>query len=138
MYNKINLIGNLTKDIELITTASGAMIAKTSIATSHKYKKQDGSMQEDVCFIDVTVFGKQAEIFNKYLHKGSKVFLEGRLAFDQWQDNNGNNRSKHSVIVSEMKMLDSKPAAQKEIPVTYEKQVVNVDMVNGDTEEIPF
>jgi len=109
MFNKIILVGNLTRDIELIYTQSGTGIAKTAIATSRKYTS-NGEKKEDVCFVDIAFFGRSAEIANQYLHKGSKVLVEGRLNFEQWVDQNGQKRSKHSVVVESMQMLDSRPA----------------------------
>ncbi|MEA2017121.1 MAG: single-stranded DNA-binding protein [Campylobacterota bacterium] len=109
MYNKIVTIGNLTRDIEIKYLPNNTAIAKGAIATSHKYKTQSGEQKEEVCFIDFTIFGRIAEVANQYLHKGSKVMLEGRLQLDQWVDNQtGAKRSKHSLLVNEMKMLDSK------------------------------
>jgi single-strand DNA-binding protein len=107
MFNKIILAGNLTRDIELRYTQGGSAIANTAIATSRKFT-QNGEKKEEVCFVDVTFFGRSAEVANQYLHKGSKVLVEGRLKFDQWTDNNGQKRSKHSVIVETMQMLDNK------------------------------
>jgi single-strand DNA-binding protein len=107
MYNKVILVGNLTRDIDLRYTQSGAVIANTAIATSRKYTS-NGERKEDVCFVDITFFGKSGEIANQYLRKGSKILVEGRLNFDQWVDQNGQKRSKHSVIVEVMQMLDSK------------------------------
>ncbi|MCK5293423.1 MAG: single-stranded DNA-binding protein [Arcobacteraceae bacterium] len=108
MYNKVIMIGNLTRDIELKYIPSGAAIAKGAIATSHKYKTQTGEQKEEVCFLDFNVFGKSAEILNQYVRKGSKVMLEGRLVLEQWTDQNGGNRSKHSLRVETFKFLDSK------------------------------
>jgi len=108
MYNKVIMIGNLTRDIELKYLPSGSAIAKSAIATSHKYKMQDGTQKEEVCFLDFTVFGKGGEILNQYVRKGSKVMLEGRLIFEQWQDQNGQNRNRHTLRVEEFKFLDSK------------------------------
>ncbi|MFL1706583.1 single-stranded DNA-binding protein [Campylobacter sp. MOP7] len=107
MYNKLTIVGHLTRDIELRYTTSGAAIGSSAIATTRHFTV-NGEKREETCFIDVTFFGKQAEIANQYLHKGSKVLLEGRLKFDQWTDNNGQNRSKHSLIVEVMRMLDNK------------------------------
>ena len=108
MYNKVIMIGNLTRDIELKYIPSGAAIAKGAIATSHKYKTQSGEQKDEVCFLDFNVFGKSAEILNQYVRKGSKVMLEGRLVLEQWTDQNGGNRSKHSLRVETFKFLDSK------------------------------
>jgi len=107
MFNKIILVGNLTRDIELRYTQSGSGIANTAIATSRKFT-QNGEKKDEVCFVDITFFGRSAEIANQYLRKGSKILVEGRLKFDQWVDQNGQKRSKHSVIVETMQMLDSK------------------------------
>ncbi|MEA3513796.1 MAG: single-stranded DNA-binding protein [Campylobacterota bacterium] len=112
MYNKVIMIGNLTRDIELKYLPSGSAIAKGAIATSHKYKTQTGEQKDEVCFLDFTVFGKGGEVLNQYVRKGSKVMLEGRLVFEQWQAQDGTNRSKHALMVSEFKFLDSKADAQ--------------------------
>lgn len=109
MYNKIIMVGNLTRDIELKYTPGGTAIGSTAIATTRKFKSPDGTQREEVCFVDITFFGRAAEIANQYLRKGSKVLIEGRLKFDQWTDQNGQKRSKHSVAVESMKMLDGKP-----------------------------
>ena len=108
MYNKVIMIGNLTRDIELKYIPNGTAIAKSAIATSHKYKAQDGTQKEEVCFLDFSVFGKSAEILNQYVKKGSKVMLEGRLVLEQWVANDGTNRSRHTLRVDSFKFLDSK------------------------------
>ena len=107
MFNKIILVGNLTRDIELRYAQSGTAIANTAIATSRKFT-QNGEKKEEVCFVDITFFGRSGEVANQYLRKGSKILVEGRLNFDQWVDQNGQKRSKHSVVVETMQMLDSK------------------------------
>ena len=111
MFNKVILVGNLTRDIELRYTQSGSGIANAAIATSRKFT-QNGEKKEEVCFVDITFFGRSSEIANQYLRKGSKILVEGRLKFDQWVDQNGQKRSKHSVIVETMQMLDSKGSNQ--------------------------
>jgi len=107
MYNKVILVGNLTRDIELRYSQSGSAIANTAIATSRKFT-QNGEKKEEVCFTDITLFGRSGEVANQYLRKGSKILVEGRLKFDQWVDQSGQKRSKHSVVVESMQMLDSK------------------------------
>jgi single-strand DNA-binding protein len=108
MYNKVIMIGNLTRDIELKYLPSGSAIGKSAIATSHKFKTQTGEQKDEVCFLDFTVFGKGAEILNQYVRKGSKVMLEGRLIFEQWQAQDGSSRNRHTLRVEEFKFLDSK------------------------------
>ena len=106
-YNKVILVGNLTRDIELRYSQSGVGIAKTAIATTRKFTT-NGEKKEEVCFVDITFFARSAEVANQYLRKGSKILVEGRLNFDQWVDANGQKRSKHGVVVETMQMLDSK------------------------------
>jgi len=105
MFNKVVLMGNLTRDIEMRHTPSGLSIGNTAIATSRKFKSQTGEQKEEVCFIDITFFGRTAEVAQQYLHKGSRILIDGRLKLDQWTDGNGNKRSKHSVTVETMQML---------------------------------
>ena len=104
MFNRVVLVGNLTRDIELRYTTAGVAIGNSAIAVTRKFNV-NGEKREETCFIDITFFGKQAEIANQYLSKGSKLLVEGRLKFDQWTDNNGQNRSKHTISVENMEML---------------------------------
>lgn len=108
MYNKVILVGNLTRDVELRYTQGGLGIAKVGLATNRKYKSQQGEQKEEVCFVDLSMFGRTAEIANQYLRKGSKVLVEGRLVLEQWTDQSGQKRSKHGVTVENLQMLDSK------------------------------
>ena len=107
MYNKIVLVGNLTRDIELKYSGSGMAIAKSAIATSRKFTS-NGEKKEEVMFVDITFFGRSAEVANQYLRKGSKILVDGRLQLDQWVDQNGGKRSKHTVNVESMQMIDTK------------------------------
>ncbi|MGM0533257.1 MAG: single-stranded DNA-binding protein [Campylobacterota bacterium] len=108
MYNKVILVGNLTRDVEMRYSQAGLGIAKIGLATNRKYKTQQGEQKEEVCFVDLSMFGRTAEIANQYLKKGSKVLVEGRLVLEQWTDQSGQKRSKHSVTVENMQMLDTK------------------------------
>ncbi len=105
MFNKIILVGNLTRDVEVRFSASGLAIGNTAIATNKKWKTQLGEEKDEVMFIDITFFGRTAEIANQYLKKGAKILVDGRLKLDQWMDKEGKNRSKHSLVVESMKML---------------------------------
>ena len=107
MFNKVVLVGNLTRDIELRYAANGNGIGNTAIAVTRKFNV-NGEKREETCFVDITFFGKMAEVANQYLRKGSKLLVEGRLKFDQWNDaTTGQPRSKHSVVVENMEMLGS-------------------------------
>nr|DAX64730.1 MAG TPA: Single strand binding protein [Caudoviricetes sp.] len=161
MFNKIVLVGHLTRDIELRYTTAGAAIGNSAIAVTRKFSV-NGEKREETCFIDLTFFGKQAEVSNQYLQKGSKLLVEGRLKFDQWQDSNGQNRSKHSVAVEVIEMLGDakqnnqgyqqggysnqrpqqvapkKPQQQKP-PENYDVPEVDIDADKYDNDEtIPF
>ena len=143
-FNQIIIIGNLTKDIEMKYLPSGSAIAKSSIATSHKYKTQAGEQKEEVCFLDFSVFGKQAEILNQYVRKGSKVFLTGRLVFEQWTAQDGSNRSRHSLRVENFKFLDSKSdnqnqsSSQHQQNDNYQAPQQQIPEIDIDKDEIPF
>lgn len=105
MFNKVIIVGNLTRDVELKYLPSGSAVAKIGLASNRKYKKQDGSNAEETCFIDASLFGRTAEVANQYLKKGSQVLIEGRLNFESWTDANGQKRSKHTITAESMQML---------------------------------
>lgn len=107
-FNKVILVGNLTRAPELKYTANkGTALVKTAIAVN-RVVIINGEKQDEVCFIELTFWGRTAEVANQYLQKGSKVLIEGHLILEQWQDQNGQNRSRHSVTVESMQMLDKK------------------------------
>ncbi|MGX3010016.1 single-stranded DNA-binding protein [Helicobacter sp. 23-1044] len=108
MFNKIIIVGNLTRDVELKYLQSGSAVATIGLASNRKYKKQDGDWAEETCFVDVSLFGRTAEVANQYLKKGSQVLIEGRLKLDTWNDANGQKRSKHTITAESMQMLGKK------------------------------
>jgi single-strand DNA-binding protein len=110
MYNKIILIGNLTKDPELRYTPQGTPVASFRIAVNYRYKQSDEQKQETM-FIDTVVFGKQAESCSKYLNKGSSVLVEGRLQERRWESN-GQQRSKFEVVAQSVRFLPRRGASQ--------------------------
>jgi len=112
MYNKVVLVGNLTRDVEIRYSQSGSAVGNVGIATSRKWKSQTGEQKEEVMFIDLTFFGRTAEIANQYLRKGSKVLVDGRLTLQQWTAQDGSKRSKHVITVENLQMLDSKADSQ--------------------------
>lgn len=105
MFNKVILVGNLTRDIELRYLPNGSALAKLGLATNRRYKKQDGTQAEETCFIDVNLFGRTAEVANQYLKRGSQVLIEGRLVLESWMDSNGQKKSRHSITAESMQML---------------------------------
>ncbi len=113
MYNKVILVGNLTRDVEVRYTSSGTALAKVGIATNRKFKSASGEMKDETMFIDLTFFGRTAEVAGQYLRRGSKVLVEGRLILEQWVAQDGTKRSRHSVTVESMQMLDSRGDAQQ-------------------------
>ena len=145
MFNKVIMAGNLTRDVEIRYLPNGSAVSNTAIATSRKFTAQNGEKKEETCFIDITFFGRSAEIANQYLKRGSKVLVEGRLDFDQWTDQNGQKRSKHSIVVEAMQMLDSKssqPIPEEMSPVSPEVIYKKPEAMTFDpmieNEEIPF
>ena len=105
-FNKVTLLGNLTRDIEVRHTQGGLAIAKFGMAINRKSKSQDGEMRETTCFVDLTAFGKQAEILEQYVSRGSPLFVDGRLEYSTWEDKNGGGkRSKLEVIVENFQFL---------------------------------
>lgn len=106
--NKVILIGNLTKNIDLKYLTTGVAVGESIMAINQVYKKQDGTKVQDTCFIDIVMYGMSAEISNQYLKKGSKLCIEGKLNFQQWSDQHGNKRSKHIVSVEKVEFLDTK------------------------------
>ncbi len=103
-YNKVILIGNLTKDPEIRYTPSGTPVANFRLAVNHKYK-QGEDLKEEVCFIDVVVFGKQAENCGQYLNKGQSVIVDGRLQERRWETEDGQKRSKHEVVAQAVRFM---------------------------------
>jgi len=103
-HNKVQLIGNLTRDIELRATPNGTYVAKTGIAINRKFKDT-----EETTFIDLTAWAKSAETLQKYAKKGSSIFIEGRLKLDTWEDKHtGQKRNKLSVVIENFQLLDKK------------------------------
>ncbi len=114
-YNKVLLMGNLTRDPELrypANRAEGSAICKFAIAVNRQWRDAAGNQQEEVCFVDIVVFGRQAETSNEYLRKGRPVFIEGHLHFDQWDDREtGKKRSRLEVVGERVQFLGSPQGA---------------------------
>lgn len=104
-YNKVILLGNLTRDPQLSYLPSQTAVVEFGLAINRRYKKQDGSQGEEVCYVDCTMFGARAEVINKYLKKGNPVFIEGRLRFESWQGQDGKKRSRLRVQVENFEFV---------------------------------
>ena len=108
-YNKVVLVGNLTRDPDSRLTGNGHAVAEFGLAVNDRRKDASGEWVEKVTFVDITAFGRTAEVISEYLHKGSQVLIDGKLELDQWEDKNGGGkRSKLRVICDKMVMLGSK------------------------------
>ncbi|GAA6950706.1 single-stranded DNA-binding protein [Helicobacter pylori] len=108
MFNKVIMVGRLTRNVELKYLPSGSAVATIGLATSRRFKKQDGTLGEEVCFIDVRLFGRTAEIANQYLSKGSSVLIEGRLTYESWMDQTGKKNSRHTITADSLQFMDKK------------------------------
>lgn len=104
-YNRIILVGNLTRDPQLSYTPNNTAVCKFGVATNRKWKDREGNMKEDVCFVDCVLFGKGGETFNQYMAKGRPVLVEGRLTLNRWTTPEGDKRSKHEVFVENFTFL---------------------------------
>ena len=109
-FNKVLLMGNLTRDPDVRTTPSGMKIAKLGLAVNRRFRTRDDEAREETTFVDIDAFGKQAEIIERYCQKGSPLFVEGRLRLDQWESNTGEKRSKLAVVLENFQFLGSSPS----------------------------
>lgn len=120
-YNKVILAGNLTRDPELRTLPSGNAVLRMSIAVNRRYTGKDGEAREEVTYVDIDAFGKQAETIAKYCNKGSGILVEGRLRLDQWDDKNtGEKRSKLGVVLEAFTFLGSGSGRSREEGGSFE------------------
>ncbi len=131
--NRVIITGNLTRDPELRATPNGTSVLALGVAVNDRRKNPSTGEWEDVPnFIDVTVFGPRADALSRFLKKGSKVAIEGRLRWHQWETAQGEKRSKIEVVAEEIEFLSSRDGAPAAPPAPIE-----VDDVIGD-EEVPF
>jgi single-strand DNA-binding protein len=132
-YNRIIIVGNLTRDPDFKQLPSGQSVCRLALASNRQFKnKQTGMMGQEVCYVDVDVWGAQAETCRQYLAKGRPVLVEGRLKLDTWQDAQGANRSKHSISADRVVFLSSNAGegqgagadlgGQEEAPAQYSTQ----------------
>ena len=106
-FNKVILVGNLTRDPQLSYLPSQTAVVDFGLATNRQWKAQDGQMKQDTCFVDCRAFGKPAETINKYCKKGRPLMVEGRLTFDSWTGKDGVKKSKLRVTVETFQFMSS-------------------------------
>lgn len=107
-FNKVILMGNLTRDPELRYTPKGTAIARLGIAVNRRWTSESGDQREETTFVDVDAFGRQAETLGQYMKKGRPIFIEGRLRLDSWDDKQtGQKRTKLNVVLESFQFLDS-------------------------------
>lgn len=107
-FNRVILLGNLTRDPELRYIPSGTAVTEIGLAVNERRKAANGEWVEETVFVEITLWGRTAEIATEYLSKGSPVLIEGRLKFDSWQDKDGQKRSKLKVVGDRMQLLGAK------------------------------
>jgi single-strand DNA-binding protein len=130
-YNRVVLMGNLTRDPELRQTPSGRPVVDIGLATNETYKNQSGETVEKTCFVDIVAWGRQAETCSQYLSKGRPVLVEGRLQLDQWESKNGEKRSRLRVLAERVQFLSGGRKASSSV-----KEPASAG--EGDDEEMPF
>ncbi len=108
-YNRVVLLGNLTRDPELRYIPSGMAVTEIGLAVNDRRKNAKGEWVDEATFVDITLWGRTAEVASEYLSKGSSVLIEGRLKLDTWESNEGQKRSKLRVVGERMQMLGGKP-----------------------------
>ena len=107
-YNKVIMMGNLTRDPQLSYLPSQTPVVEFGLASSHRWRSKEGEQREETCFIDCQAFGRMAENISKYFQKGRPILIEGRLSFNQWETPEGVKRSKHRVHVDNFTFVGSK------------------------------
>jgi len=116
-YNRVILVGNLTRDPQLSFLPSGTPVCEFGLAINRRWRGSGGEPREETCFIDCRCYGKQAETFNQHMSKGQCVLVEGRLQYDTWEGQDGQRRAKHRVFVQAFQFLSApRGRAQAEPP----------------------
>ena len=141
-YNKVILMGHLTRDPETRTMPNGTAICKIGLAVNHDYKAADGTKKSDVLFIDCDAFGKTAEIMQKWLTKGRACLIEGRLKLDQWDDKKtGEKRSRHGVVVENIQFVGGRDEAAETATATAPKPAMGPTAApksKTNNDDVPF
>ena len=147
-YNKVILVGNLTRDPQMSYLPSQTPVVEIGLAVNRRWRGQDGQQREETCFVDCRAYGKQAETLNQYMRKGQPILIEGRLQLDTWEGKDGQKRSKHRVVIERFQFLGAPaqhpaPAPSKE-PAPQETEAEGRPepqpdpYEGGEKDDIPF
>lgn len=138
-YNRVILLGNLTRDPELKFTPAGKAVCQLGLALNHKWKTDGGEMKEEVTFVDLTAWGRTAETIGQHFRKGEPIHIEGRLKLDEWNDKqSGQKRSKLSVVVESFSFTGAKKeAAPQRVTSTVERPAQGTSQ-STEPDDIPF
>ncbi len=137
-FNKVLLLGNLTRDPQLSYTPSQTAVVEFGLAINRRWRGQDGSDREETCFVDCRAFGRAAENINKYCQKGRPLFVEGRLTFDSWTAKDGSKRSRLRVTVETFQFLGSSQAQGASAQAQKPEEGAPSGPAGHSDDDIPF
>lgn len=138
-FNKVILIGNLTRDPDLRVTNSGLSICKLGLAVNRNYTTKEGEAKDETTYVDIDAFGKQAEILSKYMQKGKPLMIEGRLKLDQWESNEGQKRSKLGVVLENFQFIGGRDETNVKSPETIEDNSASSSQTEESFDgDVPF
>lgn len=135
-YNRVILVGNITRDIELRYIPSGMAVTDLGLAVSDKRKNANGEWVEETTFVDVTLWGRTAEVAGEYLRKGSPVFIEGRLKLDSWEQD-GQKRSKLKVVGEKLQLLSGGKSERTQAAGPHQQRA-NMAPAQEDSDSMPW
>ncbi len=104
-YNRVILMGNMTRDPQLKYLPNNTAVCEFGLAVNRNWRDREGNQREEVCFVDLAAFGRQGEVINQYMSKGRPILVEGRLKYDTWTGQDGQKRSKHSIVVDNVRFV---------------------------------
>ena len=140
-YNRVLLMGNLTRDPELRQTSSNNPVANIGLAVNRSYTTKSGERREEATFIDCEAWGRTAEVMSRYLKKGRPVFVDGRLKLDEWEDREGNRRHKLKVVIEQFQFINSNPNRSEDSNDDHSEEMGDVYEADHQTmtdDSIPF
>ena len=133
-FNKVILIGNLTRDPQMSYLPSQTPVVEFGLAVNRRWRDQQSQQREETCFIDCRCYGKQAETINQYMSKGRPILIEGRLQFDQWEGKDGSKHSKHRIFVERFQFLGA-AGPQKGAPGRSARPQTQAATASGGAEQ---